>query len=104
LDSQSATPFPQYRRSPVTKPESHATARKPVTRGAADALKMNSDVLSTATNQIADSDRYDSNIGNKNPFTAEPPRLVSTARAKLGIRSRTLRLTRSSTRLQTSSG
>jgi hypothetical protein len=52
-----------------------------VTRSAADALKMNSAVLYTATNQITDSDSYDSNIGNKNPFTAEPPGLVSTARA-----------------------
>lgn len=38
----------QHRHPPITKPESHATART-VTRGAVDAL----DMVSTATNQMS---------------------------------------------------
>ena len=40
---------PQHRNPPISKPESHATARKPIPRGVADALKM----VSTASNQMS---------------------------------------------------
>jgi len=52
--------------------------------------------------QDVDSDSSDSNIGNENPSTAEPPRLASTASAISSLCSSTLRLTRSSTRPNTS--